>query len=224
MLPELQWQIALYLDVTNIDLYFPHLLANEIFLTDLLHRDYPGIKGDYKHLHQMKLFSKGIKETVQLEVLEHMRNIMPDYDSWVDFFDYMDINNFDYITEEYVLSVIKHSYNKLDLLKMYHNKSYIKSTIYFKNGVSYVYHIDFLLMALIIHNNYDFRFDIFVLIDRNNQVNGIYQNLIDQELYNLILDLPGKNELLKFTSDKEMTIRKPDFNDMIKDLRKFLSK
>ena len=73
MIPELQWEIAMYLTFPEIEISFPNLVSNDIFLAALMARDYQGVEGGremYIRLEKMREYGRKYDEGLQFEMLE----------------------------------------------------------------------------------------------------------------------------------------------------------
>lgn len=131
MLPELRWEIALYLDLPEIELFFPELLASETFWDELFERDFPDMTGDedfYRKLLRLsEVSNKFGNKVVQMDVLEELieRDMIE--------ITLERLKSSGYLTEKEIPI-------ELDMAewKSLKNEKYLEPTYYFRNGKGFV--------------------------------------------------------------------------------------
>ena len=176
MLPELKWEIALYLDLPEIESVFPQLLANEIFLAALFERDFPDItdsqrfweaeydKELYGKLFDMRELSKKIENRVfQMDLSE---KIYQDHQEW---------KNLIY-------------------------KEYFESKYYFMNGIGFAVDIDIYMTETIL-KEYEYTMNLVLQLFSQHApyygeetIEKMVDNLIETREYKL-LDYVGDTRM-----------------------------
>ena len=129
MLPEIKWEIALYLELFDIEQSFPEILLNDIFWEALFRRDFPGMKGDclfYRKMCRLACYSKHFGNCiVHIDILEE--SIV-----WDDFQKFAkDSQSKIYLDG---VGILRNNSKWDDLF----NETYRVPTCYFKNGKSFI--------------------------------------------------------------------------------------
>ena len=158
MLPELKWEIALYLDLPEIEIFFPELLVKEKFWDHLFNRDFPNMTGDGKFYRKMPLLSEISKQfgnlVVQMQVLEVLDKNKLVYKALEGVKDMRRKKRTNGTKKQKYLANTEIPIEiKIDEWKNLTNEEYLESTFYFKNGKIFVlpyniYMIEKLLMSL----------------------------------------------------------------------------